>query len=248
MGCGGLTEERLVYTNSNVSPGAFTGNAATVASNRFFGSRSTSIRPVSVSIDQGIGSSTSATVEFDGRSEFLFEDEDGGYSALSLLGKETNLLVLTALPNGPVTPDVLYLILGAVDGASSDVFHFVDGNASSRTPSIAQATYNGSTFMIDNNNQTASGTMQIDMNFASNSLVGGTLSGALPSDPSAVMAITAARLDGAEFTSSLTSNDVSINSSFIRGQLFGSNADQLAGEITVDTTDTANAGLFSTTR
>lgn len=241
--CGGQVEERLVFTNSNVSPGTFTTSRAATVGVQAFGSSASSTAAVSVTIDND----TNAKVMVNGNDITLFEDADGGYSTLGI--DDTVLFSLVALPDGPTTPDVMYFMMETNEGPNlRDLYFMVDGNEASRLPGLANATYLGVVKLFDQKVDSGEGTIAVDIDFASGNAVSGSIAGALPGDAASVMVIDPTSLSGTGFTSTLSSADVSISSSYIRGQLFGSSADQLAGEITVDIPGQANAGLFSAKR
>jgi len=191
------------------------------------------------------GSEDSATVSLGGSSVFLTRQEDGSYEDFA----GNNLLyVATLLTDGPVTPDMLYFSLFTSDSATSiDTLFFVDGNRTSvsNLPSSA-ATYTGVVKTFDQNIDLGEGTITLNVDFAGG-LVGGQIDGAVPGNTAAALTIDEASFSGSNFATTLSSADVSITSSQIDGQFFGSSGDQVGGDLSLEAPGQYIAGYYGAT-
>ncbi len=230
------------FNTSNITGRTFSQNASTVGVALLGDPGGVSSDAVTVSFT----SDTNVTVNVGGSSLFLTRQPDDTYADF---GGTNVLAVGTLLQDGPVTPDILYFTL-VTDQTSRplDTMFFVDGNRTSLSglPS-SFATYTGAVKTMNQNIEFGAGTINLNVDFAGGQ-VAGTLSGVLPGNPGASMSIDPTNLSGTSFGSTLSSADVTINSSSIDGQFFGSNADQVGGGLYLETPTEFVGGLYGATR
>lgn len=239
-GCGG--SEISSFNSSNIVGRSFSQNASSVGAAISGSPGGVSSDAVSVSFT----SENSATLNVGGSSLFLVRQPDETYA--DLLGNNV-LAVGTQLKDGPVTPDILYFTLVTDKGSRPlDTMFFVDGNRTqlSGLPS-SFANYTGTVRSMNQDIEFGSGTINLNVDFSGRQ-VAGILNGAVPGNASASLSIDPTSFTGTSFGSTLSSADVTVTSSRIDGQFFGSNADQVGGSLYLETSTDFVAGIYGASK
>ncbi|WP_342077933.1 hypothetical protein [Yoonia sp. SS1-5] len=230
----GLEIPNSNFRESDLIGGTFGGTGATAR----FGSAETATGTVR------FNSASSITLEVDGESTSLLNLDGDGFEGP--LGE--GAVILTSLPSGPTTRDVLYIVTEdrpAPSLGAPRLGVFVDGNEtlSSRLPS-GTVVYNGGALGI-NQTTIANGRIRLEMGFATNTF-DATLTGVDPASASNTFSVTGGTVSNGRFNGDITGGTALGGA--LNGTIYGSSGDQAAGTFVVDLPSDDVIGTFGATR
>jgi C-lobe and N-lobe beta barrels of Tf-binding protein B len=175
-------------------------------------------------------------------------------SALGMFSNPTGTVVMGVYDNlGGVTnvKDMLFFVVASLPATGTQVHDaFVQGNLTptASMPITGTATYAGAVSTRDGSGATAMGTFQFNATFgaAGSSTMTGTLTGALPADPSLVLSLTPVTFSGNSFVTALTTTapGVTTTGSQLIGRFFGPSGNEVGGSVIIDTSLGTAAGVF----
>lgn len=251
-GCGGGGEASFGFSGTNLSGASYSGRGVTAKNSNLTIAVTTEATDAQFtfapSSDGGSGANayTSVTLDLGGARQVYFSDT--GNVATSFAGDDS-VIFSTGLKDGPATQNTLFVTAISTSGLfAEDVGFYVLGNQTPAVdlPSVA-ASYSGRAVIMDGSNplDISGGTFNALVNFAgtpalsSGSIVAdtGTLAGTQ-------LNLTPAALAGASFETTLTSADVTLNSSYIEGRFFGPTGSELAGTTHFTTPSDTYVGMY----
>ncbi len=195
-------------------------------------------------------SSTTASVTFSGAAPVTVTYD----ATLGMFTDPTGTVVMGVYDNlGGVTnvTNMLFFVVADLPTTGTQVYdQFVQGNLTpaASMPTTGAATYAGAVSTRDGSGATALGSFQFNATFGApgSSSLTGTLTGALPADPTLVLNLTPVTFSGNSFVTGLTTTTpgVTTTGSQVIGRFFGPSGSEVGGSVILDTSLGTAAGVF----
>ena len=199
------------------------------------------------SAEGGTGADAYDFVTLDLDNDTFTLPSDTANAARSAAGDQ-NIIFGVNMIDGPELTDVLFATLITYSGAFvDDVGFYTFGNQTApRNLPSANASYAGRAILYDGADPSdlGRGTFSANVDFASNAMTGGNIGVSEGSLSGVNLTIDPASLAGSGFETTLSSSDITVDSSFLEGRFFGPTGGELAGTLSFTTPTNTYVGQY----